>query len=207
MTSNHESLRPEEDGSSPDDRLLMVAMLVHKLHEAPPQLAGFMGFVDAAGELFNRHAHRPGRMQSWLSHFALVLKYEGDERLWVLQRDTHGVDYYSVDELVNTFPWELEARVTYESSRPEAIVCSVATAENDWPTPRTWGDVVRRWNVWDRVQEERSKQYNIMSNNCQHCAYDFYKYTLEHERISNLKFAQYTEGCQERFVAQGGPWA
>lgn len=205
MTDNHDRLRPAEDEGSPDDRLLMVATLVHKLHEAPPQLAGFMGFIDAAGELLNRHGHRPGRMQSWLSHFALVLKYEGDERLWMLQRDTHGVDYYPINERVDAFTWE--ARVAYDESRPAAIVCNLATAENDWPTPRTWGDVVRRWNVWDRVQEERSKEYDLMSKNCQHCAYDFHKYTLEHACISKLGFAQYTEGCQERFVSQGGPWA
>jgi len=119
-----------------------------------------------------------------------------------LQRHPHGVDYcateVSVDALV------VGARIQYAHDSPTAIVCNVATAECDWPTERTWGHRVQRWNVWDRVAEERGRPYDFAAKNCQHCAYDFHKYTLEHEQISAHGFEQYTEPCQNRFVAEGG---
>ena len=82
------------------------------------------------------------------------------------------------------------------------IQCNVATAERDWATRRTWGHLVRRWNVWDRFDEERGRPYSFLGKNCQHFAYDFHKYTLEHERISKASFEQYTESLQRRFVRE-----
>ena len=207
----HEHLRPADDKGNPNDRLLLVATLLHKLEPSARKdkkinvapLQGFMGFVDAAGAFFVGDVHRAGRMQSWLTHFALVLKYENDDSCWLMQRDKHGVDYYPCIEL-SDFSWEWEARVTYSSSRPECIVCNIARTETDWPTLRKWGDVVRRWNVWDRLQDEGGKQYDFVGKNCQHFAYDFYKHTLEHSLYSKLAFHQYTEECQQRFVKQGG---
>ena len=62
--------------------------------------------------------------------------------MWLLQRHTNGVDYRPTQ--VPSDVLALGARVQYANDSPAAIVCNVATAERDWATPRTWGDVVRR---------------------------------------------------------------
>ena len=207
MADAHEHLRPPEDqGSQAGDRLLVVATLLHGLEGQEVQpLRGFLGTVDWIGSVLNPHGHRACRLQSWLTHIALLLKYEGDERVWMLQRHTNGVDYRPTQ--VPSDALALGARVQYANDSPTAIVCNVATAERDWATPRTWGDVVRRWNVWDRFAEECGHPYDGIGKNCQHCAYDFHRYTVEHAQISKCSFAQYTEQSQHRFVAEGGSLA
>ena len=202
MANAHEHLRPPEDQGNHNDRLLVVATLLCGLEEQELPLRGFLGTVDYIGSVLNPHGHRPCRLQSWLTHFALLLKYEGDERVWLLQRHTNGVDYRLTK--VPSDALAIGRRFKYVDDSPTAIVCNVATAERDWATTRTWGDVVRRWNVWDRFAEECGRPYDGIGKNCQHCAYDFHKYTLEHAQISTLSFDQYTESCQNRFVAGGG---
>ena len=98
MTNAHEHLRPPGDQGGHDDRLTVVATLLHKLDDdGLKPLEGFLGTVDFIGSVLNPHGHRQGRLQSWLTHFALLLKYERDERVWLLQRHCHGVDYYPTD--------------------------------------------------------------------------------------------------------------
>ena len=201
MANAHEHLRPPEDQGNHNDRLLVVATLLCGLEEQE-LLRGFLGTVDYIGSVLNPHGHRPCRLQSWLTHFALLLKYEGDERVWLLQRHTNGVDYRLTK--VPSDALAMGRRFKYANDSPTAIVCNVATAERDWATPRTWGDVVRRWNVWDRFAEECGRPYDGIGKNCQHCAYDFHKYTLEHAQISTLRFDRYAESCQNGFVAEGG---
>lgn len=201
MANAHEHMRPPGDQGGHDDRLLVVATLLHKLDdEGVKPLEGFLGTVDLIGSVLNPHGHRQGRLQSWLTHFALLLKYERDERVWMLQRHCHGVDYCPTD--VQADALVMGAQIRYAPNGPTAIVCNVATAERDWPTRRTWGHSVRRWNVWDRFDEERGRPYDFIGKNCQHFAYDFYKYTLEHERISKGSFEQYTDPCQREWRAR-----
>ena len=135
------------------------------------------------------------------THGGQLLKYEDDKRVWLLQRHNYGVDYYPTD--VSADALAMGARVRYARDGSTGIVCNVATSDHDWAGARSWGDVVRRWNVWDRVDEERGRSYDFWGKNCQHLAYDVHKYTLEDEHISAHGFEQYTEACQERFVSAG----
>jgi len=200
METVHERLRPPGDSGGHDDRLLTVATLLHKLDdEGLKPLEGLMGTIDFFGSALNPHGHRRNRLQSWLTHFALLLKYERDDRVWLLQRHCHGVDYYPTDVPADALV--MGAQIKYAPNSPTAIVCNVATAERDWPTQRTWGHLVRRWNVWDRFDEERGRPYDFLGKNCQHLAYDVHKYTLEHERISKGSFEEYTNQCQTEYTA------
>lgn len=196
----YERLRPSEDHGHFRDRLCVVATVLHDLQEEGLNaLKGFLGTMDAIGSFLNPHGHRQNRLQSWPTHFALLLKYEDDERVWLLQRHNYGVDYYPTDVPADALT--MGARVRYARDGPTAIVCNVATAEDHWAGDRSWGDVVRRWNVWDRVDEERGRPYDFWGKNCQHLAYDVHKYTLEHAHVSAHGFEQYTEACQKRFVS------
>ena len=193
-------LRPPEDQGGGFERLCVVATVLHTLDdEGLAALKGFLGTVDFVGSVLNPHGHRNSRLQSWLTHFALLLKYEDDERVWLLQRHNGGVDYCPTDVPANALT--MGARVQYVRNGPAGIVCNVATSDHHWAGARSWGDVVRRWNVWDRVAEERGRPYDFWGKNCQHLAFDVHKYTLEHAHISAHGFEQYTEACQERFVA------
>lgn len=201
MENAHKRLRPPGDHGGHNDRLCTVATLLHKLDdEGVRPLEGFLGTIDFIGSALNPHGHRHSRLQSWLTHFALLLKCEGDERVWLLQRHCHAVDYYPTDVPADALV--MDAQIEYTPGEPVATVCNVATAERDWATRRTWGHLVRRWNVWDRFDEERGRPYSFLGKNCQHFAYDFHKYTLEHERISKASFEQYTESLQRRFVRE-----
>lgn len=195
-----ERLRPSEDQGCCCERLHVVATVLHSLdEEGLNPLKGFLGTADFIGSVFNPHGHRDSRLQSWLTHFALLLKYEDDKRVWLLQRHNYGVDYYPTD--VSADALTMGARVRYARDGSTGIVCNVATSDHDWAGARSWGDVVRRWNVWDRVDEERGHSYDFWGKNCQHLAYDVHKYTLKDEHIGAHGFEQYTEACQERFVA------
>ena len=203
MDNNHERLRPPVDQGNPHDRLLVVATLLHKLDdESLNALKGLLGFWDMCGSVLNPQWHRQSRLQSWLTHFALLLQYEGNDRVWLLHRHCHGVDYYPTSVPADAL--SVGTRVQYAHDKPTTIVCNVASAERDWPTPRSWGEVVQRWNVWDRFDEECGRPYDGLGKNCQPCAYDFHKYTLEHDHISKGGFEQYTDPCQQRFIAEGG---
>tara|TARA_X000001036_G_scaffold187389_2_gene176656 strand:+ start:31 stop:651 length:621 start_codon:yes stop_codon:yes gene_type:complete len=198
--ASYEHLRPPEDEGYFCDRLCVVATVLHRLdEEGLNPLKGFLGTVDFIGSVFNPHGHRDSRLQSWLTHFALLLKYEDDKRVWLLQRHNYGVDYYPTDVPADALT--MGARVRYARDGPTGIVCNVATADDHWVGDRSWGDVVRRWNVWDRVDEERGRPYDFWGKNCQHLAYDVHKYTLEHAHVSAHGFEQYTEACQERLVS------
>ena len=126
METAHERLRPPGDSGGHDDRLLTVATLLHKLDdEGLKPLDGLLGTVDFIGSALNPHGHRRNRLQSWLTHFALLLKYERDERVWLLQRHCHGVDYHPTDVPADALV--MGAQITYAPDGPTATVCNVAT--------------------------------------------------------------------------------
>lgn len=185
-----------------NDHLLVAATLLHKV-DAPPYASGFMGFIDAAGAALNPRNHRPGKMQSWLSHFSMLLKFEGDDSAWLVQRDTHGIDYHRVDCAPE--PLVVGARVRTSPDRPESIVCDVSDRDSHWHTPRSWGEAVRRRDIDCIVRQERLAEYHVVTKNCQHFCHDIYFHTLEH--AFREQFHEYTERCQSVFCEKMGPWS
>mmetsp|Transcript_31946 Transcript_31946/g.69762 ORF Transcript_31946/g.69762 Transcript_31946/m.69762 type:complete len:258 (-) Transcript_31946:20-793(-) len=184
------------------DRITHCAVLVHDIrHSAPDQLRGFLGTVDAVGHFLNPWGHGRTQCQSWLTHFAVLLKFENDERLWIFERDTGGVDLYPLDQgRTRDFRWKWRQWIRYDDSRPVARACNLAFCGNDFHDERSYGRTAQRQDVWNRYHEQRSIEYNLLTKNCQHFAYDFYKWTIEHVWIRWMNFPDFGKMIQGEFV-------
>ncbi len=194
------------------DRLVLAGVLVHKLSQARAgdPLRDFMGTLDAVGHFFNPWGHRKDQFQSWLTHFALVLEFEGDPDLWIMQRDSGGdrggVELYRCPALKRDqgFEWEWGKRVRYAGNRPECILCNIAHFKNDFFNVHAGGRPVQRLDIWNRYEEQIQMKYSVLTKNCQHFCYDFYKYTLRHCSIAPMSFENFGKMIQKQWSKRGG---
>uniref|UniRef100_A0A7S1G1G3 PPPDE domain-containing protein n=1 Tax=Corethron hystrix TaxID=216773 RepID=A0A7S1G1G3_9STRA len=142
---------------------------------------GFLGTLDWFGSVLNPWQHPPGRFQSWMTHFFLVLEY-CDSTIWILERmnvpDDGGVAYCKAD------CW---ARERVESGHGTLI----------------WEGEKDNQEVKDFIQGQQQFSYNGISKNCQHFAYDFFQYCL-HDNRAMGKFEHFTETCQALYRQSGG---
>ena len=135
--------------------------------------SGFMGFLDWAGESLNPHHHRKGRLQSWLTHFAIIASSK-DGRNFLIQRSDHEVSMLEIDR------------------GSDQLNCYTATME--WEGQLNIGDALTF------VEEQKQYSYDLVSKNCQHFAYDFFRYVLNDPRAGGA-FEHFTEECQRVFVS------
>ena len=188
------------------DRITHAAVLVYELPvtDAPSaMLRAFLGTLDAAGHTLNPHGHGRTQCQLWLTHFAVLLKFENCGRLWVFERDTTGVALYPLDQgLSSSFKWGWREQIRYSESCPVAKACNIAYFENDFPNERSYGRSAQRQDVWNRLRDERSMDYSGIGKNCQHFAYDFYKWTLEHAWIAPMEFWRFGKMLQEEYARE-----
>lgn len=136
--------------------------------------SGFMGFLDWAGESLNPHHHRKDRFQSWLTHFAIVASSD-DGKHFLIQRSDHEVSMLEI------------------TCGSDELKCYTATME--WEGQVNMGDAVAF------VEEQKHHSYDLVSKNCQHFVYDFFRCVLNDPRACGA-FEHFTEECQRMFVSQ-----
>merc|ERR1712216_537112 len=179
----------------PDNpRLLRAGILLRNLNEAPAALRGFLATVDTLGNFFNPHGHRNDKLQSWLTHSSVVLLFEGDQRVWRLERPGgvkngfKGGSHINLlpDEKLNDFQWLHRERVCSD------VVCNIAHELTEFEG-KTMADVQAF------VLQQSSHKYHVLAKNCQHLCYDFYRYCLHHKQAMQMEYPDFNEMLQSEF--------
>jgi hypothetical protein len=119
-------------------------------------------------------------MQSWLTHFAVAIEIEcrknGQRDVWLLDRGKEGLNFR---KLPSCFQWEnfTHCDVFYGLRGSSPMLSSVPPWINEFGVT----DETTRQKVWDFLNEQSGYPYNIVNKNCQHFAYDFFRYKLKNE--------------------------
>ncbi|KAL3794228.1 hypothetical protein ACHAWO_006472 [Cyclotella atomus] len=180
----------------PNDVAVKAGVLISRL-DAPDELHGFMGAIDWFGSVIvGAGVHRPDRMQSWLTHFSVVLEFQkndGNRELWLVERSDQGVCLHPYD--ADGFEWRKF------SLRGDQMLSS---------TPHWNGDdftVPSRQDVRYFVGEQNQIPY-IVDKNCQHFAYDCLRYYLQHPWLQvggqGEHFSSFSEMLQQGWVENRG---
>jgi hypothetical protein len=183
---------------NPKDGLKLVAVICHRLKDLDDSaLAGILGTIDFIGSFLTQGVHRADQCQTWLSHFAMILQFHGDDTKWIMQRDGCGVELFPCHELC-AFDWNLGSIVSYDG-RTTCMTCNVAFQDNDWPNEQ-----VTRGDVHACIAEQREMGYHMLAKNCQHFCYDFYKYRLHHTWIAPMAYESFSGMIQHEWSKRGG---
>lgn len=184
------------------------------LEGAPDELRGFLGTIDWFGRVFNPGGHRSCRLQSWLSHFALILEFATEEHeapkdFWLLERTESGVKLRQICPHDNpgfhkNFRWDWWLRCDSffpqdTGSGSRVTLCNVSCCEKDF-SPQQVGYCVTRRSVHDFVRNQMHDSYNVMTKNCKHLAYDFLRNCLHHDWIKHRSFPDVSEMLEEGWV-------
>ena len=141
-------------------------------------------------------------MQSWLTHFAIVIEFEFTE-LWLLERGEGGITFRPFNPEESTFHqdfrWEewhhCDGHYTDQScSGSSKVLCNIHCAENDFVT---------REQVWKYVEDQMEHDYNILHLNCKHMAYYFYRH-FDHHWARDVDFPTFSESMEARWVENRG---
>eukprot|EP00581_Thalassiosira_minuscula_P013193 CAMPEP_0183729002 /NCGR_PEP_ID=MMETSP0737-20130205/29470_1 /TAXON_ID=385413 /ORGANISM="Thalassiosira miniscula, Strain CCMP1093" /LENGTH=200 /DNA_ID=CAMNT_0025961087 /DNA_START=53 /DNA_END=652 /DNA_ORIENTATION=+ len=173
-----------------------VGVIVSNIEGADPALRGFLGAVDWAGRLFVGNVHRHERLQSWLTHFALVIEFAQSNvnfrDLWLLERGVDGVTFKRLHEheFQQGFRWELWQNCDNffpngTGSGSSKLLCHIYSGENHV--------YVTRESVWRFVREQMQMGYHILGKNCKHFAYDFYYYCIQNSWVKSIDFPAFSE--------------
>jgi hypothetical protein len=144
-----------------------------------------MGTIDWFGSVIvGDHIHRPRRMQSWLSHFAMVLEFRRDgdapRDLWVLERGDQGINYFPF--FPDEFDWNrfrrCDGQVPVSGSFP--MLSSIPRDDNF-----VVNNGITRQAIWDFVSAQNELPYNIVGKNCKHFVYDFQRYCIHHHWVQH----------------------
>lgn len=197
-----------------DARLSRAGVIVSHLEGAPDELRGFLGTIDWFGRVFNPGGHRSCRLQSWLSHFALILEFATEEHeapkdFWLLERTESGVKLRQICPHDNpgfhkNFRWDWWLRCDSffpqdTGSGSRVTLCNVSCCEKDF-SPQQVGYCVTRRSVHDFVRNQMHDSYNVMTKNCKHLAYDFLRNCLHHDWIKHRSFPDVSEMLEEGWV-------
>ena len=144
--------------------------------------------------------HRGDQCQTGLSHFAMILQFEGDDQdtKWILQRDAGdagGVEFFPCG---NDFDWNWGSLLRFDG-RTACLACNIAFQDNDWPN-----HAVTRQDVHDFINEQREMEYNFLTKNCQHFCYDFYKVKQQHVWIAPMEYEAFSGMIQHEWSQHGG---
>jgi hypothetical protein len=152
------ALRQDLTGN-PKDALKLVAVICHRLKDLDDTaLSGFLGTIDFIGSFLTQGVHRGDQCQTWLSHFAMILQYHGDDTKWIMQRDGCGVELFPCLEICD-FDWNMGSIVSYDG-RPACMTCNIAFQDNDWPNEQ-----VTRGDVHAYFIEQREMGYHVLAKN------------------------------------------
>eukprot|EP00976_Prorocentrum_cordatum_P062999 1176939-Prorocentrum_minimum.AAC.2 len=157
------------DGDA-DDEVIQVAVHVKRLPQSQHMdpLRGFLGTIDWVGNRLTGGVHRHDKCQSWLTHFALVLKFAGDNANWVMERSHEGVIFQ-------------RAEADFDGSAASLFMMSCR--EDHWPTRRVTRDDLKIF-----FHQQSGMQYGFIMKNCKHFCYDFYRYVLKHSWVEQNHF-------------------
>ena len=170
----------------PRARVVKVGILAGKIMEDSP-LVGFLGFCDWAGWFLNPWDRDGNKMQSWLTHFSLIIELENKE-VWKCERETDGVNLWKMDSPV-TWEW-------HEWHGNERL-SNISLSGIDFDPAFSGQDVL------DFVEEQRHYEYNIIVKNCKHFVYDFFVYKLQHAWIKKMGFQTGFTQMVENSFAKG----
>ena len=192
----------------PSSQATHIGVIVSKLDEAHPALHGFMGFVDWAGHLIVGNVHRPDRMQSWLTHFAIIIEFDkaGSKHrdLWLLERGVDGVIFRPIrfddnESFHREFTWNewhhCDGHFPQSCSGSSKVLCNVHCNDED--------SSITREQVLSFVREQVRYDYNIVEKNCKHLAYDFYRH-MQHAWAKDVDFPIFTESMETAWVNHRG---
>lgn len=149
--------------------LSVLSACVHLRHLPQDNAgAGFLGFLDFMGDSLNPHRHSRGRFSSWWTHFLVTLTLS-DGETWKVERTERGVDFAL-----------LEGPIHHAIGVVPTIV---------------WNGRIPLHKVKAFVTEQQKLSYDFSRKNCQHFAYDFFRYCLCDHRAHG-RFEDFTELCQ-----------
>ena len=183
-----------------DDRLLRVAIVINAIlpkDKWESVVHAAFSWSDSVGSFFNGN-HRPNRFQSWFTHFALALKFDADERIFLLHRVQSGVEFWPFEEL-RDFGFGLHDVVQLPGQCSRSLTCDTTRIDRHCEPMMA----LTRAHVWKFVDEQNRLSYGPLVKNCQHLVYDFYN---RHEQVwsRSESFESFSERLQKLFQAQGG---
>lgn len=182
---------------NPSDVVVNAGVIISNLDGVPNALRGFMGTIDWCGNVIvGDHVHRRGRLQSWLTHFAVVVEFRmhGQRDLWLLERCVDGVKFrpFRLDFLWQKFQRDYGG-----------MLCSVPVWDENF--------VVRvglnRRTVWSFLNDQKRDPYHVVNKNCKHFVYDFFRDCVQNEWIQNSGrdgFPSFSEMLEKAWVDNGG---
>ena len=110
-------------------------------------------------------------MQSWLTHFAIVIEFEFTE-LWLLERGEGGITFRPFNPEESTFHqdfrWEewhhCDGHYTDQScSGSSKVLCNIHCAENDFVTREQYGSMLEiKWNMTTTSFTETANTWRII---------------------------------------------
>ena len=180
LKKHNNETRIDRSGDSGDD-LVRAGVIISRI-EDQPELRAIASAIDWMGcGIVGNHVHRHDRMQSWLTHFAVVLEFRTDEDgvrdLWLLERLPEGINFsrFHSDE----FGWQPYKRCDIQGlvSGSLSMLSSIPHANGRFNVTE---EVVTRQDVLKFADKQNEFRYNIMDKNCQHFAYDFFRYCCKH---------------------------
>ena len=138
----------------------------HIWTRAPDQLRGFLGTVDWFGGVLNPGGHRSDRLQSWLSHFALILEFATEEHeapkdFWLLERTEGGVKLRQIcphnPNFHKNFRWDwwLRCDSFYPQGTDSRQSCNVVQCVSLWERFYSWTGWLSSYEAFgSRLREE-----------------------------------------------------
>jgi hypothetical protein len=152
---------------------IRVEVLVKDLQECSDAgpVEGFLGFVKWCAVV--HHGNANGVFEAMLTHFRLHLT-TADGVVFVLERNQTGVHF----------------RPHGESDEDHKGFVSTLT----------WEGAIKQDRIYSYVEEQRQSEYSIISKNCKHFAYDFYRYVLKCEE----GFPAFCQRAEGQFRSQRG---
>jgi len=181
----------------PSDEVLNAGVIISNLDGAPNALRGFMGTIDWCGKVIvGDHVHRPGRLQSWLTHFAVVveIRTDGQRDLWLLERCEEGVEHrpFRSDFVWHNF-----------KCNDGAMLCNVPI----WDENFAVGMGITRRAVWNFLNDQKHHPYHVVNKNCKHFVFDFFRDCLQNEWMQNNRsdgFPSFSEMLEKSWIDKAG---